>query len=81
MVDGIPSSGRSSPRVNGLSGAIPLNRMHVAIHTTRERDSMSQTNQFNSRVSIDEQLHVRALGLGSEETNVEKIASIVDAPV
>jgi hypothetical protein len=40
--------------------------MHVAIHTTREHDSMSQTNQFNPYVCTDEQLHVNAWGLESE---------------
>jgi hypothetical protein len=30
--------------------------MHVAIHTTREHDSMSQANQLDYHVCIDEQL-------------------------
>ncbi|KAH9969972.1 hypothetical protein BGW80DRAFT_622094 [Lactifluus volemus] len=70
MGDGIPSSGRSFPRVNGLSGAIPPTRMHVAIHTTHE-----QMSQSNSHVCIDEQLPVKAWELGSErglESDVEK---------
>ena len=43
---------------------------------------MSQTNQFNAHVSIDEQVHVKGWGLGTEggsENGVEKITSIVDA--
>jgi hypothetical protein len=48
--------------------------MHVAIHTTREHDSMSQTNHFNPHICIDE-LHVKAWELGPEgdlEGGVEK---------
>ncbi|KAH9974583.1 hypothetical protein BGW80DRAFT_1559611 [Lactifluus volemus] len=60
MADGV---GPSFPRVNVVSGPT---RMHVAIHTTREHDSMSQTNQINPYVCTDEQLHVNAWGLESE---------------
>jgi hypothetical protein len=52
--------------VNRLSGVIPPTGMHVAIHTTREHDLMSQTNEFNPYVCTDEQLHVNAWGLESE---------------
>ncbi|KAH9974557.1 hypothetical protein BGW80DRAFT_1458099 [Lactifluus volemus] len=83
MADGVPSSGRSFPRVHVLSRPT---RMHVAIHTTgtREHDSMSQMNQFNPYVCTDEMLHVNAWGLESEgglQSDVEKITSIVDTPV
>ncbi|KAH9974570.1 hypothetical protein BGW80DRAFT_1559605 [Lactifluus volemus] len=65
MADGVQSSGPSFPRVNVLSGPT---RMHVdvAIHSTREHDLMSRTNQFNPYVCTDEQLHVNAWGLESE---------------
>jgi hypothetical protein len=49
--------------------------MQVAIHTTREQSSMSQTNQLNPHVCIEDQLHVKDWELGSEgglESNVEK---------
>ncbi|KAH9969986.1 hypothetical protein BGW80DRAFT_1461608 [Lactifluus volemus] len=82
MADRVPSSGRSFPRFSVLSGVISPTGMHVAIHTTREHDSMSQTNQLNTYICTEEQLHVNAWGLelgGGLESDVEKITSI--APV
>ncbi|KAH9974555.1 hypothetical protein BGW80DRAFT_1444701 [Lactifluus volemus] len=56
MADGVLISRRSFPMVNVHSGVIPPTRMHVAIHTTREHDSMSQTSEFNPYVCT----HVKA---------------------
>jgi hypothetical protein len=84
---GLPPSRLSFAKVKGVSDpswVIPLSSMHVAVHTTREGDSLPRKGLLRSQVSLDEQLHVEAHRLGSEEdiySSKEKVTSIADSPV
>jgi hypothetical protein len=81
---GLPHSRISFAKVKGDSDAsrvTPLSPMNVAVHTTREDDSLSR--KTDSR-SLDEQLGVEAHRLEPEEevtSSEEKVVSIVESPV